>query len=108
MSSQTRRNLKEDAEVRRQYWINHKDAWEKSGLSQVEYSRRVGVKYERFKWWMSRIKKKDIFLPVRVIPEKINTGIEIRMGEFLRVVVQRDFEEEHLRRVVKSLREFHV
>ena len=40
---------------------------------------------------------------MRIIPEKINSEIEIRLAGSLSVIVKKDFEEDLLRRVIKSL-----
>ena len=98
----------EKLEVRREYWLNHVEEWKRSGLGQVEYCRRTGAKYERLRWWIDRLKKSNQFLPVRIIPEKINPEIEIRLPGSLSVIVKRDFEEDLLRRVIKSLGGCHV
>ena len=97
----------EKLEARRAYWIRQVEEWKKSGLGQVEYCKKTGVKYERLKWWICRDKKIGQFLSVRVIPEKTNSEIEIRLGS-LRVIVKRDFEEDFLRRVIKSIGFYHV
>ncbi|HQS84976.1 MAG TPA: hypothetical protein PLY23_08815 [Alphaproteobacteria bacterium] len=98
----------EKLEVRREYWLNHVEEWKRSGLGQVEYCRRTGAKYERLRWWIDRLKKNNQFLPVRIIPEKINSEIEIRLPGSLSVIVKKDFEEDLLRRVIKSLGGYHV
>ncbi len=98
----------EKLEIRREYWLNHVEEWKRSGLGQVEYCRRTGAKYERLKWWIDSLKKKSEFLPVRIIPAKINSEIEIRLPGSLSVIVKKDFEEDLLRRVIKSLGGCHV
>ena len=98
--------------VRREYWLKHVEEWKRSGLGQVEYCRKTGAKYERFKWWIRRLKKSDKFLPVRIIFEEKDTRgiseIEIKLRGSLSIIVKRDFEEDFLKRVIKSLEPYHV
>ncbi len=98
----------EKIEVRREYWLTHVEEWKRSGLGEVEYCKRTGAKYERLKWWIYRDKKNNQFLPVQIIPEKLSPEIEIRLPGSLSIIVKRDFEEDLLRRVIKSLGGYRV
>ena len=100
-----------EREKKREYWTKQIGEWKESGLSQTDYCQRVGVKYNNFKWWRWKLKKKGQFLAVRVIPEEKglekSSEIEIRIGP-LSVIAGVDFEEDLLRRVIKSLEDYHA
>ena len=103
-----RRGWDAERNARHQNWSTHIKNWKESGLNQAEYCRRADIKYGTFKAWACKFKEKPEFLPVRIIPEKINPEIEIRLSGSLSVIVKRDFEEDLLRRVIKSLGGRHV
>ena len=103
-----RRECDAKRNARYQNWSSHIKNWKESGLSQIEYCKRDDLKYGTFKAWACKFKEKSEFLPVRIIPEKINSEIEIRLPGSLSVIVKRDFEEDLLKRVIKSLGGCHV
>ncbi len=92
------RRRERDAErnARHQNWSTHVKNWKESGLSQAEYCQRADIKYGTFKTWVFKFKENPEFLPVRIIPAKINSEIEIRFAGSLSVIVKRDFEEDLL------------
>ena len=103
-----RREWDTERTARHQSWSTHVKNWKESGLSQAEYCQRADIKYGTFKTWVFKFKEKPEFLPVRIIPAKINSEIEIRLPGSLSVIVKKDFEEDLLRRVIKSLGGCHV
>ena len=103
-----RRDWNAERNERHQNWSAHVKNWKESGLSQAEYCQRAEIKYGTFKAWACKFKEKPEFLPVRIIPAKINSEIEIRLLGSLSVVVKKDFEEDLLKRVIKSLGGWHV
>ena len=114
MSKKICRKEKGIKNVRYQYWVKHIEAWQRSDLTQEEYSQKVGINYGTFKWWRGQFKKNNSqFLPVRIIQEKEedsvrSSEIEIRLPGSLSVIIKRDFEEDFLKRVIKSLGSCHV
>jgi hypothetical protein len=103
-----RREWDAERNARHQSWSTHVKNWKESGLSQTEYCQRAEIKYGTFKAWACKFKEKPEFLPVRIIPSKTTSEIEIRLPGCLSVIVKKDFEEDLLRRVIKSLGGCHV
>lgn len=89
-------------------------AWRASGESRAAFARRHGLDAQRVCRWIGwfadarRDAAAIAFAPVRVIggdaplAPRSGTGIEIAVGAAV-VRVERDFDDEHLRRVVAAL-----
>lgn len=94
----------------KKYWTNHVAAWEKSGLSLEEYSEKAEVPYGQLKWWAWNLMEKYQFLSKSVKPEEKEEKreIEIRLPGSLSIIVKKGFEEDLLKKVIKSLGGCHV
>jgi len=87
--------------------------WERQGWSWVELSRRSGYPTWKLRWWQKRFERtggspataEQAFVAVEVAEPVRNATapIEITTPSGYRVQVPRDFEVEHLRRVVEAL-----
>ncbi len=95
-----------------EHWLNHIKNWKESGLSKAEYCRRRDIRYGKFKWWESRLKEKELFLPVCILPEKISVekfcGIEIHGPGVFSIILKGEFEESLLKKALKSLESYDV
>jgi hypothetical protein len=40
---------------RRKFWATHIEAWSQSGLTQVDYCRRHGLRWSNFHYWRKRL-----------------------------------------------------
>jgi len=60
----------EKLEVRREYWLTHFEEWKRSGLGQVEYCKKTGVKYERLNGGYADIRKVTNFYPYDLFLKK--------------------------------------
>ena len=114
--------MKKDAEKRRKYdqerksnyesWQGRVQAWKESGLSQREYCQRSSLKYGTFKNWIGKLRKQGNFLPVCIVSEKKKEGfgyeIEIRTPRDFSIILKNDFEEEVLKKILKTMESWHV
>ena len=85
----------------------------RQGWSWVELSRRSGHPTWKLQWWHKRLERTPVvpgirergFVAVTVTEPTGNTGasIEITTPSGYRVQVARDFDAEHLRRVMQAL-----
>ena len=92
---------------KRELWLSHLKNWKESGLSKAEYCRRANIKYSHFRSWEYRLKKKAMFLPVRLLSEKVlverSCGIEIRGPGIFSIILKGEFEESLLKKAIRSL-----
>lgn len=97
---------------KQEHWLNHIKNWKESRLSKAEYCRRAGIRYGKFKWWEYRLKGKELFLPVRILSEKVLVekycGIEIRGSGVFSIILKGDFEESLLKKLLKVLESYDV
>jgi len=97
----------ESQKEKQEHWLNQIRNWKESRLSKAEYCRRTGIRYGKFKWWEYRLKEKELFLPVRILSEKVpverSCGIEIRGPGVFSIILKGDFEENLLKKALKSL-----
>jgi hypothetical protein len=67
-----------DPKEKRKFWENHIQAWQQSGLTQVEYCRQNHLKDHRWWYWRKRILKgtePDVtFVPLRFSSSKISSS----------------------------------
>ena len=92
MAEQTRK------EAKKQFWKSHIEAWENSGLSQIEYCRQHDLVRCRFTYWKGKLDKKSepvTFVPVFKKMERhpgppsnrppikliVNGGYQIEIGD---------------------------
>jgi len=63
MAEQTKKDRNRE---KRQFWKSHIEAWENSGLSQIEYCRKHDLVRCRFTYWKRKLDKKSE--PVTFVP----------------------------------------
>lgn len=88
-------------------------AWRRSGLSAAEFGRREGVAPQRLLRWQRRLEagsertESPALQRVQVVEEPVaaSGGLEIELGQGVRVRVRADVDEATLRRVLRVLRE---
>ena len=109
------------SESKREFWREHLQRWQESGLRQVVYCQQAGIAAWSFSHWKRRLEKEGAvgttpaaaFVEARVLPAPeihLDTGhagagrggIEIKLGARL-VRVSRDFDAATLERVVRVL-----
>jgi hypothetical protein len=104
------------AAVRNQYWRRGDaevvlEEWSSSGLTLAEFAHRHGLKVERMRRWSESLGQQPVpkFYPVELRcdsfptpePTRDDSGVELVLRGGRRVVVQREFDEELLARVVR-------
>lgn len=86
--------------------------WKRSGLSVRTFCRAEGLNQGTFYWWRRELKRRDqpkpAFLPVRILPERVESssgGIEVVLANGRSVRVRAGFDPQTLVRVVELLEE---
>lgn len=94
----------------KKYWTNHVEAWEESGLSLEEYAEKKEVPYGQLKWWAWNLMEKEQFSEaiIKAKEKEERREIEIRFSGTLSVIVKKGFEEDLLKKVIKSLGGYYV
>jgi len=96
-----------DDQQRARFWQRHVAECRKSGLSFAEYARRHDLKDGAFGYWRKKLsessQQKPAFVELKVPAQKTN-GIEIVIGDHMRISVGSDFDEATLKKLVGILR----
>jgi hypothetical protein len=109
MAEQTRKELNKE---RREFWTTHIKAWEKSGITQVEYCRRHQLSRHRFTYWRCKGNKKSgsvTFMPVFQSPMQAcpttNQTIPIRLviSDRYRLEISDGFSPHTLEQLLHTL-----
>lgn len=103
----------------KEYWLKHLDAWRKSNLTNEEYCANHKLSPKLFSNWKSRLYKEQpdlksnheievpVFLPVDVVepesPISASSSICIEFGQSIRIHLNPDFDERHLKRIFSVL-----
>lgn len=98
-------------EERRQFWQGHIAGWENSGLKQVEYCRRHGLKWSSFHYWRKRLKSDTAepgFVEVSsgTVAQAFGTGgpgLVVLFADRYRIEIGDNFNPYTLARLVHTL-----
>ena len=102
-------------EQKRQYWLNHVEAWQNSGLSQAEYARRHKLSGKTFNYHKRRhckvlvenIPTQSVVPVVVETPEVSNvplaSGITLSMSQGIKVELEPGFDADCLKRLLEVL-----
>ena len=98
-----------DPKEKRQFWEEHIQAWQQSGLSQVEYCRRNNLKDHQWWYWRKRISHPpdtDVtFVPLRFSSNKTSrTGISVVTPNGYRIECDTGFDFSKLRQLILAVR----
>jgi hypothetical protein len=106
------------------FWSRHWAAWQSSGLSQRAYCQQQGLSYSAFGYWRNRLNRvksaaiRPPFVPLLIEPPAVEaggaesvapihcgrgTGVEIRLVHGRSIVVDADFDEAVLARVIRVM-----
>ena len=93
-------------EKRREFWSRHIAECRASGLSYAEYARGHNLKESAFSYWRKRLsessREKSALVELKV-SASTTRGIEIILGNQMRVCVSSDFDEAVLRKLIGVL-----
>lgn len=98
---------------KRQFWEDHIQAWQQSGLSQVEYCRRNNLKDHQWWYWRKRISQPcdtDVtFVPLHFSSSKITNqisrgAISVVTPNGYRIECDNDFDVSKLRQLITTVR----
>ena len=94
---------------KRQFWEEHIQAWQQSGLTQVEYCRQNNLKNHQLCYWRKRFSDPpdtDVtFVPVRFSSSKISRyGISVVTPNGYRIEFDNGFDFSKLRHLITAIR----
>ena len=98
-----------EVEEKRRYWRKHLDAWQASGLTQVEYCRQHDLSRFRFQYWKKRFQESDsvpalIEVPFSsVLARKPYQALRLVVSDQYQIAVERDFDPLALRQLISVL-----
>ena len=94
---------------KRKFWENHIQAWQQSGLTQVEYCRENHLKNHQWWYWRKRISHPSdtdvTFVPLRFSSSKISqAGIRVVTPNGYRIELDHGFDFSKLRQLITAVR----
>jgi hypothetical protein len=98
-----------DPKEKRQFWENHVQAWQQSGLTQAEYYRQNNLKNHRWWYWRKRIShppEADVtFVPLHFSSSKTSqTGISVVTPNGYRIECDNGVDVSKLRQLILAVR----
>jgi hypothetical protein len=99
----------EELKEKRRYWKHHLDAWQVSGLTQVEYCRRHDLSRFQFQYWKRRFQESGslpalIEVPFSsIIAKKQFHALRLIVGDQYQIAVERDFDPVALKQLIGVL-----
>jgi len=98
-----------DPKEKRQFWEDHVQAWQHSGLTQAEYCRKNNLKNHRWWYWRKRISHPpdtDVtFVPLCFSSNKTSrTGISVVTPNGYRIECDTGFDFSKLRQLITTVR----
>jgi len=95
-------------EEKKQFWQDHIEAWERSGLNQSQYCRRQGLNKDAYFYWKKKLSQDSSSLSLVPVPVKINLAptrkpLVVVIDNRYRIEVSGDFESATLDKVVRTL-----
>ena len=102
-----------DPKEKRQFWEEHIQAWQQSGLSQVEYCRRSNLKNHQWWYWRKRLSQPcdtDVtFVPLHFSSSKITNQISrgvisVVTPNGYRIECDSGFDVSKIRQLITTIR----
>jgi hypothetical protein len=98
-----------DPKEKRQFWEDHVQAWQHSGLTQAEYCRQNNLKNHRWWYWRKRIShppETDVtFVPLNFSSSKLSRiGISVVTPNGYRIECDTGFDVSKLRQLILAVR----
>ena len=103
----------EQLEQKREYWKQHIDSFQQTGLTQAEYCRRHNLKHHQLVYWRKRFLKteKDVsFVPLKLedlldIPSgREHASLTLVIDNQFKIEIRAGFDPQLLRQLIFSLR----
>ena len=103
----------EQLEQKRSYWKQHIDAWQETGLTQVEYCRQHSLKHHQLVYWKKRFLKTETdvsFVPIKLedlldIPASPeNASLFLVVNNHFKIEIRPGFDAQLLRQLIFALR----
>jgi|WetSurMetagenome_2_1015567.scaffolds.fasta_scaffold100648_1 hypothetical protein len=100
-------------EEKRKKWKNHMEAWDVSGITQVEYCRLHGLSVHQFTYWKSHFKRNNgttSLIPVQINPKLFQSEpagkaiLRLNIENGLQIEIDNDFDPSLLSEVIRTVR----
>jgi len=98
-----------DPREKRRFWVDHIQAWQASGISQVEYCRQNNLKMHQWWYWRKRISHNSdsevTFVPLNFSSGKqYRASVNVVTPNGYRIEVDHGFDLSKLRRLISAVR----
>jgi len=99
----------EEFAEKRRYWKQRLDAWQASGLTQIEYCRQNDLSRFRFQYWKKRFQESASMPALIEVPfSSVMAGkpyhsLRLVVGDQYQIAVERDFDPVALRQLIGVL-----
>ena len=103
----------EQLEQKRSYWKQHIDAWQETGLTQVEYCRQHNLKHHQLVYWKKRFLRTETdvsFVPIKLedfldIPAPSDSAsLSLIVNNCFKIEIRPGFDAQLLRQLIFALR----
>jgi len=105
----------EELEQKRNYWKQHIDSWQETGLTQAEYCRRHNLKHHQLVYWKKRFSHTETgvsFVPLKLedlldrsAPSQPDlTSLSLAINNHFKVEIRAGFDAQLLRQLIFALR----
>ena len=84
------------------FWQKHIDTWLKSGQNQTEYCKKQEIKESTFRYWQTKLSRKECFIEIPVTIESEST-IDIIIKNTVKLQIRKGFDPDLLIQAVKAL-----
>jgi hypothetical protein len=98
-----------DPRAKREFWDNHIQAWQQSGLTQIDYCRQNNLKNHQWCYWRRKILKPSdtdvTFVPLSFSPSKISRPhISVFTPNGFRIEFEHGVDIPKLRQLLTTVR----
>lgn len=89
-------------EEKNKFWQKHIDAWQTSGQNQTEYCMKQEIKESTFRYWQTKLSRKECFIEIPVMIESEST-IDIIIKNTVKLQIRKGFDPDLLIQAIKTL-----
>ncbi len=91
------------SEQRHQFWKQHYENWQRSGLSQTEYCRHHHLTFKTFNNWIHKVQQPQTGLIKFTSIEPATATLEINVGNQISIKVKAGFDKKLFQEVMQAL-----
>jgi hypothetical protein len=104
-------SVEEERALKRRYWKEQIEAWQGSGLHQIEYCRQNNLKYHLFTYWKKKLVQPaespvclvQVPFAQTITPQTSSGSLGLVLDNGYRIEVERDFDPVALKQLIHVL-----